>query len=74
MIVRTLAIALSLLLIASTGAAQSPIVGGRQHQPTQQELSRRGVSGDRAWSRSTGPETDRLYDQIMRASAPPAQR
>jgi hypothetical protein len=74
MIVRTLFIGLSLLLIASTGAAQSLSFGDRRHQPTQQEIDRRGVSGDRAGSRWSGSETDRLYDEIMRAAAPPKQR
>lgn len=74
MIVRTPLLALSLLLIAGAAAAQSPIAGGRRHQPTRQEVESRGVSMDREWNRSARTGTDRLYDEIMRAATPSARR
>lgn len=71
---RTLLLAVSLLLTAGAAAAQSLIVGGRQHQPTRQETeSRMGLTGN-AWNRRAQSQTDRLYDEIMRAAAPALQR
>ncbi len=60
-------------LFAGAAAAQSPpgpIVGGRQLQPTQQELDSREGPAARQWDRRVQSEIDRLYNEIMRASAP----
>ena len=67
-------------LSASAQTASAwPIVGGRQYQPTQQEVMTRARS--EVW-RNIVPmrhpagqsETDRLYDEVMRRSDPAAQK
>jgi hypothetical protein len=73
MIIRTPLAAMSLLLLAGAAAAQSlpgPIAGGRQHQPTWQEIDNRGDAPARQWNRWAQSETGRLYDEVIRASAP----
>ena len=74
MIARTPLLALSLVLMAAAAAAQPPIVGGRQHQPTRQEIANRLSPAARDWTDRAEPETDRLYDAIMRAATPHVQR
>lgn len=77
MAIRTPLLALLLLLTAGAAAAQSlpgPVVAGRRPQPTQQEIDRRergvGLYPAREGDRRAPSETDRLYDEIMRAAAP----
>jgi hypothetical protein len=77
MIIRMPFLALSLVLVAGVAAGQSPpgpIAGGRQHQPTRQEIESRGVSIDWEWNRQVQTGTDRLYDAIIRAATPSARR
>jgi hypothetical protein len=61
------------LAFAGAAAAQplpGPIVGGRQLQPTQQEIDNREGHAARQWDRRVQSEIDRLYGEIMRTSAP----
>jgi hypothetical protein len=59
------------LVFAGAAAAQSlpdPIVGGRQRQPTQQEIDNREGHAAQQWDRRVQSEIDRLYGEIMRTS------
>ena len=73
MLIKTSVLSLSLALFIGAAAAQArswPIVEGRQLQPTQQQVDSRVDDRARQWSRGVQSEIDRLYDEVMRASAP----
>ena len=72
-IIKALLLSLSLALFIGVAAAQTPsgpIVDGRRAQPTQQQVDSREDNRARQWNRGVQSEIDRLYDEIMRASAP----
>jgi hypothetical protein len=73
MITRTCLLLLSTAFFIGGAAAQTPsrpIVNGRQPQPSQEEVDRRGDSKAREWNRRVQPELDRLYYEIMGVPAP----
>jgi hypothetical protein len=73
MIIKACLLSLSLALFIGAAAAQTPswpIVGGRQLQPTQQQVDSKEDNRARQWNRDVQSQVDRLYDEIMRASAP----
>jgi hypothetical protein len=73
MIIEKCLLSLSLALFISVAAAQTPpgpIVDGRRQQPTQQKVDSKEDHSARQWSRGVQSEIDRLYDEVMRASAP----
>jgi hypothetical protein len=73
-----LALAASALLIKGAAAQtpsgptddgrQPPTVGNRQLQLTRQQIDRREDNGTSRQDRAVQSETDRLYDEIMRAA------
>jgi hypothetical protein len=72
-IIKTCLLSLSLALFMGVAAAQPsswPIANGRRPQPTQQQIDSREDNTARQWNRSVQSDIDRLYDEIMRASAP----
>ena len=72
-IIKAFLLSLSLALFIGVAAAQTPsgpIVNGRQLQPTQQQVDSRKDDRALQWNRDVQSEIDRLYDEIMRASAP----
>ena len=73
MIIERCLLSLSLMLFIGVAAAQTPsgpIVDGRRPQPTQQQVDSREDNRARQWNRGVQSEIDRLYDEVMRASAP----
>ena len=73
MIIKAYLLSLSLALFIGVAAAQTPsgpIVDGRRPQPTQQQVDSRVDDRARQWNRRVQSEIDRLYDEILRASAP----
>ena len=77
MIIKTCLLSLSSALFISAAAAQSlpgPVVGGRHLQPTQQTIDSKEDYATLQWHRRVQPEIDRLYEEVMRASAPQARR
>jgi hypothetical protein len=72
-IFKTSLLSLPSALFIGVAAAQPPsrpIVNGRQLQPTQQQIDSREANASRQWNRAVQSEVDRLYVEIMRASAP----
>ena len=72
-IIKAFLLSLSLALLTGVAAAQTPsapIVNGRQLQPTQQQVDSREDNRARQWNRGVQSEIDRLYEEVMRASAP----
>jgi hypothetical protein len=72
-IFKTSLLSLSLALFIGVAAAQPPslpIANGRRPQPTQQQIDSREDSASRQRNRAVQSEVDRLYVEIMRASAP----
>jgi hypothetical protein len=73
MVIERCLLSLSLMLFIGVAAAQTPsgpIVDGRRPQPTQQQVDSREDNRARQWNRGVQSEIDRLYDEVMRASAP----
>jgi hypothetical protein len=73
MIIERCLLSLSLALFIGVAAAQTPpgpIVDGRRPQPTQQQVDSKEDDSARQWHRGVQSEIDRLYDEVMRASAP----
>jgi hypothetical protein len=71
------ALFLSLTLFVGVATAQTrawPIVNGRELQPTQQQLGntadKNAAEWDR-WNNRVQPDVDRLYNEIMHATAQP---
>ena len=76
MLIKTSVLSLSLALFIGVAAAQAPswpIVNGRHLQPIQQQIDSREDTAARQWNRSVQSDIDRLYDEVMRASAPRAR-
>jgi hypothetical protein len=72
-IIKAYLLSLSLALFIGVAAAQTPswpIVDGRQLQPTQQQVDSKEDNRARQRNRDAQSQIDRLYDEIMRASAP----
>jgi hypothetical protein len=65
------------VLFLGAAAAQTPpswpITGGRQQQPSQQQIDTRRDDKLRAWDRRVQPDIDRLYDELTR-DTPGAKR
>ena len=73
MIIKAYLLSLSLALFIGVAAAQTPsgpIVDGRQLQPTQQQVDSKQDNRARQRNRDVQSQIDRLYDEILRASAP----
>jgi hypothetical protein len=73
MIIKAYLLSLSLVLVIGVAAAQTasgPIVDGRRPQPTQQQVDSRVDDRARQSNRGVQSEIDRLYDELLRASAP----
>jgi hypothetical protein len=73
MIIKAYLLSLSLALFIGVAAAQTPsgpIVDGRRPQPTQQQVDSREDDWARQRNRGVEPQIDRLYDEILRTSAP----
>ena len=73
MIIERCLLSLSLTLFIGVAAAQTPsgpIVDGRQLQPTQQQVDSKQDNRARQRNRDVQSQIDRLYDEILRASAP----
>jgi hypothetical protein len=73
MIIERCLLSLSLALLIGVAAAQTPsgpIIDGRRPQPTQQQVDSRDDNRARQWNRGVQSEIDRLYEEVMRASAP----
>ena len=73
MIIKAYLLSLSLALLIGVAAAQTPsgpIVDGRQLQPTQQQVDSKQDDRARQRNRDVQSQIDRLYDEILRASAP----
>jgi hypothetical protein len=73
MIIKAYLLSLSLALFIGVAAAQTPsgpVVDGRRPQPTQQQVDSREDNWARQRNRDVQSQIDRLYDEVIRASAP----
>lgn len=56
---------------AAAQTASGPIVGGRQLQPTQEQVDDKVGDAGQQRSRAAQPDLDYLYNEIMRAAKTP---
>jgi hypothetical protein len=71
--IRTWLLLLSSALLAGNAVAQTPswpIANGRHLQPTQQQIFGKENNTARQRDRDVQPEVDRLFDVLIRDSAP----
>ena len=76
MIIRASLLALASALCIGAAAAQTasgPVVNGHRLQPIQQQIDPRQHQRAGPRNHNVQPDIDTLYDEIMRAAAPPGR-